>query len=268
MSASSSGSRSAQRSARLRMFRVATCRRSIAVRLRLAAARARRGAPGEASARGRGRRDRDRERERRALALLGLDPDPPAVPLDDVAGDRQPEARSRRPPRSAGTVDLVEALEDPRPVGLRDPDAVVRDRRHDLRRRPRRTRDPTSPPSGLNLTALWTRLTNDLAEPRLVAADRRQAAARGATTSVTPWRSANRRSRSDGVLGEPRRGRRRRRARAVPPLSMRARSSSSLTIWTRWPVSTSILRDPLAHPRPGPRRRRPPHRGPASRRAG
>ena len=65
--------------------------------------------------------------------LLGLDPDPPAVLLDDVAGDRQPEAGPAAGlGAQARTVDLVEALEDPSAGGARDADPVILDRRHDL----------------------------------------------------------------------------------------------------------------------------------------
>ena len=75
--------------------------------------------------------DRQRERERRAHALLGLDPDPAAVLLDDVARDREAEARAADP-RDARPVDLVEPLEDPGLVGLRDADPVVLDGRDQL----------------------------------------------------------------------------------------------------------------------------------------
>ena len=91
-------------------------------------------------------RDRQGERERRPAALLGLDPDPAAVLLDDVAGDRQAEARAAAP--DARPVDLVEPLEDPRLVGLRDADAVVLDRDDDARRpSDAGPRTVTSPPS-------------------------------------------------------------------------------------------------------------------------
>ena len=52
--------------------------------------------------------------------------------LDDVPGDRQPETRAAA--ADADPVDLVEPLEDPGLVGLRDADPVVLDRQ----RRPRR----------------------------------------------------------------------------------------------------------------------------------
>src|SRR5207247_9206279 len=72
-----------------------------------------------------GRRDGQRDRERGAAALLRIDPDPPAMLLDDVPGDRQSQ------PGPAATdpdaVDLVEALEDPGLICLRDADAVILD---------------------------------------------------------------------------------------------------------------------------------------------
>src|SRR5512139_2614810 len=103
MSASSSGRRSSQRSARLRMLRVATSRRSMGTSVR--------GGDGNG------------KREYRAAALLGLDPDPATVALHDVAGDREPEAGAA--PADPGPVGLVEALEDPALVDLRDADALV-----------------------------------------------------------------------------------------------------------------------------------------------
>ncbi len=72
------------------------------------------------------RADGQRDGERRPGALLRLDADRPAVPLDDVPGDREaePGAAAARP----GTVDLVEALEDPAAIPTGDPDPVVDDR--------------------------------------------------------------------------------------------------------------------------------------------
>src|SRR5919109_1501753 len=76
--------------------------------------------PGSVVQRSGGRLGRHRQgkRERRADTLLRLDPDPAAVLLDDVPGDRQAETG---------------------PASL--------------------TLTVTSPPPGLNLTALWRRLT-------------------------------------------------------------------------------------------------------------
>src|SRR6186997_3167138 len=113
MSASRSGSRSSQRSARLRMLSVATLSVATLLVCRL------------------GRdRDRQRERERRPDPLLRLDPDPAAVLLQDVPGDRQ--AQPRAATADPGPVDLVEPLEDPALVALRNADALVRNRHDDL----------------------------------------------------------------------------------------------------------------------------------------
>src|SRR3954470_5280145 len=109
MSASRSGNRSNQRSARLRMFSVATWSRSI----------------GPSVASGWWWRDRQREREGTADAFGRFDPDPPAVLLDDVARDRQAESRAARPAPEARPVDLVEPLEDPGLGGARDAHPVV-----------------------------------------------------------------------------------------------------------------------------------------------
>ncbi len=50
--------------------------------------------------------------------------------FDHVARDREPETGA--PAANPHAVDLVEALEDPRPIGRRDADAVVLDRENDL----------------------------------------------------------------------------------------------------------------------------------------
>ena len=98
----------------------------------------------------------------------------------------------------------------------------------------------TSPPSGLNFTALWSEVDEDLAEPRRVAADGRQAGRRPRPAARRPGgRRTGAAARS--IRSRPGRGRPGRRPGSSPPLSIRDRSSSSLTIWTRWPVSTSIL---------------------------
>src|SRR6187455_3151728 len=98
--------RSGQRSARLRMFSVATCRRSTR-------------SPGSV-----GPGDRQGEPEGRADAFLRLDPDPAAVALDDVAGDGQAEAGAATRFRTlARPVGLVEALEHAVLGGARDADA-------------------------------------------------------------------------------------------------------------------------------------------------
>ena len=145
------------------------------------------------------------------------------------------------PPADARAVGLVEALEDRAArsaFAMPIPWSVTETRRRRRRRAARATR--TSPPSGLNLTALWTRLTNTwpsrASSPRIV---------RHAGLDVDGERDAL-------ALGEQPEPLRRRPRRAGPrstssssrswlPPSIRARSSSSLTIWTRWPVSTSIF---------------------------
>ena len=112
-------------------------------------------------------------------------------------------------------------------------------------RRPRRpapalVRITTSPPSGLNFTALWTRLTTTWPSRARSPRIGRQAAARRRPRASTPCRSANSRSRSaDSAASAPMSTPSTRSS--VPPPSIRDRSSSSLTIWTRWPVSTSTL---------------------------
>ena len=191
---------------------------------------------------------RQRERERAAGPLDRLDPDPAAVLLDDVARDGKPEPGRRRPRRgrapgrpcrSARRSAAWAARGMPTPWSSTDDD--------DVRRPIARTATTTSPPSGLNFTALWSEVDDDLAEPGRVAADRRAAARATSTRRVTPWRSANSRSRSvDSVATWPRS--RTSRTPSAPPLSIRDRSSSSLTIWTRWPGLDLDLVDPVAHP--------------------
>ena len=164
MSARISGSRSGQRSARFRMLSVATC------------------SGPSASWAGRcqadGVRDREGERERRAGALGRLDPDPPAVLLDDVAGDGQAEARSpaglARGPRP---VDLVEALEDRAWAALRDADA--RDPRPTRPPRPSSARDRHDDLAAVRaeLHRVVDEVDDDLAEPGRIATDGRQVAA-------------------------------------------------------------------------------------------
>ena len=63
---------------------------------------------------------------------------------------------------------------------------------HDLAVSRRDVRTTTSPPSGLNLTALWTRLTTTWPSRALVAADRRQLA--GATSTTQSARPVGRRT--------------------------------------------------------------------------
>ena len=80
---------------------------------------------------------------------------------------------------------------------------------------------------------------DDLAEPRLVAADRREAR-RDVDDEAQALALGEEPEPLGRVRGDPP------EVDVVeqdsgPPPSIRARSSSSLTIWTRWPVSTSIL---------------------------
>ena len=206
MSARRSGSRSSQRSARFRMLSVAT--RSDP-------------SPAVCPVRGRSTPTDDAtgsvHGERRSPPLLGLDPDPAAVPLDDVAGDRQSKPRSAA--ADAHPVDLVEPLEDPALVGLRDADAVVLDRQRDLvADAPNR-----DPDLGVAVVARAVRVLrvepelqgvveevdDDLAEPRLVAANRRH---RLADVDDEPEALAiGEEPQSVGRLGRrPARGRRRR----------------------------------------------------------
>ena len=80
----------------------------------------------------------------------------------------------------------------------------------------------------------------NLAEPVLVAADRRDALRQIQRRSAGP--GVRRRAAAARRWPGPRGRGRRRRAAAAPSRSRSAtRSSSSLTIWVRWPVSTSIL---------------------------
>ena len=87
-----------------------------------------------------------------------LQPDPAAVQLDDPPrqGEPEPGALGLRGAAAA----LLEGLEDPLPVRLGDADARVGDRHHAPRRpRPRPGRS-TVPPSGVNFTALLSRLSS------------------------------------------------------------------------------------------------------------
>ena len=256
MSASSRGSRSDQRSARLRMFSVATCRRSIGLLRGLRRS-------GRASAAiGSG------ERERRADPLLGFDPDPAAVLLDDVPRDGEARGRSRRPRRGRAPGPPCRSARRSapgRPSGCR-PRGPRRTSITSRRRRPA-PRRVTSPPSGLNLTALWRRLTRTW--PRRASSPRTGGTRLGHVHAQRDALALGEQAQPLDRLGRRSgRGRRRRAGSAEPPLSMRDRSSSSLTIWTRWPGLDLDLADPVAHLAPGRRRRPRPPRGSASRRAG
>ena len=101
------------------------------------------------------------------------------------------------------------------------------------------TRITTSLLAGLNFTALWSRLRS--AWPRRSPSPRtRGSRGSASTTSPTPCRSAKRASRSTVACVSAARSTSW-RTRAALPLSILERSSSSFTIWTRWPVSTSIF---------------------------
>src|SRR5687767_12686882 len=63
--------------------------------------------------------------ERAAPAQDALTQDPSAEQLDELAGDVQAEARAL--PVPAGVAELLEGVEEPGLVGLRDPDAGVDD---------------------------------------------------------------------------------------------------------------------------------------------
>ena len=217
MSASSSGRRSNQRSARLRMFRVATCRRSI-------------GLP-QLGRLG----DRDRERERAAGSLRRFRPGSGRrAASDDVAGDGQAQTGPAALAADTRPVDLEEALEDPRLGRPRDADAVSATLMTTVRR-PRRTRDRDGAATpGLNLTALWRRLTQELPEPARHRPGPAAAPAPGARPEVDPLPLGEQRAAGGcRVMGDPPPARARSSCVERLPLSMRDRSSSSLTIWTR-----------------------------------
>ncbi len=142
--------------------------------------------------------------EGRPRPLGRLHPDAATVLLDDVAGDGQARGRSRRPRRgpAPGPPCRSARRSGPgRPAGSRP-----HGRPPSMTTLPSRTvtATVTSPPSGLNLTALWRRLTRTW--PRRAASPRTGGRPAGTSTrSATPWRSANRRSRSvDSVASRPR----------------------------------------------------------------
>src|SRR6476646_9244149 len=156
MSASNSGRRSSQRSARLRMLSVATVNLATPLVCRLD-----------------GDGDRQRERERRPDPLLGFDPDPAAVLLQDVPRDRQAQAGAAAP--DAGPVDLVEALEDPALVGFRDADPLVGDRDDDLAVVSPGPDRHVAAAVGAELHRVVEEVDDDLADPSLIAPDPGQA---------------------------------------------------------------------------------------------
>src|SRR6478752_7264407 len=159
MSASRSGSRSNQRSARLRMLSVATWSRSIC--------------PSVVMVSGWWWRDGPREREGAADALGRLDPDPSSVLFDDVARDREAEPRAAGPAAEARPVDLVEPLEDPRLGRPRDAGPVIGHGHDDIRlRRLRGDHDLAAVRAELH--GVVEEVDDDLPEAILVAADARQ----------------------------------------------------------------------------------------------
>src|SRR5829696_5278201 len=193
MSARSNGRRSSQRSARLRMLRVATSRRSNGAsgggwgsghgrgRLgRRQAAVTRLGVVQGWRVRGavatcggwRARPERELEQEGGALAQLGFGPDAAAMALDDMASDGKAEPGAA--PSDTGPVDLVEALEDARAVRLRDPHPVVGHRREGIVPvAPHRYPDLAT--FGTELHRVVDQVDEHLPQPGLVAADGRHA---------------------------------------------------------------------------------------------
>ena len=125
--------------------------------------------------------------------------------FDDVAGDRQAEPGPAGLAADPRPVDLVEALEDPRLGRPRDADAVIGHGADDPPPSRDATATVTSPPSGLNLTALWSRLTKTWPRRAASPRTRRQVGRRPRPAGSTPWRSAKRRSRSvESVAIRPR----------------------------------------------------------------
>ena len=136
----------------------ALCERFLA-RRRLRSAAAKTGyesGPERGISRGRGSRAgpdcRQAQAHQRAAAGAALGLHRAAVALGDPPDDRQAEPRSRQLASRGGA---VEAVEDPRQVLGVDPGPVVADRDLALGRRPSTS---TSPPSGLHLIALSSRL--------------------------------------------------------------------------------------------------------------
>ena len=160
MSASRSGSRSNQRSARLRMFSVATWSRSI-------------GLPRDCRLVGQGGGAMGSENENvLPIPSVEFDPDPAPVLLDDVAGDGQAEPRPAGLAADPRPVHLVEPFEDARLGGLRDADPMVGHRHDDVRRR-RADRDVDLAAVRAELHGVVEQVDEDLAEAVAVAADRR-----------------------------------------------------------------------------------------------
>src|SRR4051794_35988360 len=73
----------------------------------------------------------DSEEERGADTFFAGCPDTPTVHLDQVAGNRESESSTARPP-CRGTINLCEALEDQVQLFLRNADTRIRYADHDL----------------------------------------------------------------------------------------------------------------------------------------
>ena len=157
------------------------------------------------------------------------------------------------PPRTRDPVDLVEPLEDPGLVRRRDADPVVLDGRTtsspspgrdpDLGRSSVATRSSPSPAADPRPARTSGRCGRGSRRPGRDAPRRRGPAAGRPRHRRPAAAPADRRTggaaRAASVATRPRSTSSRRTS--GPPPSIRARSSSSLTIWTRWPVSTSIF---------------------------
>ena len=185
MSASRSGSRSNQRSARLRMLRVATCSRSIGL---LRGAVRRDGATVEAST------GSENENVLPDPSTDSTQIRPPCCSMMWRAIAR-PRPVPPAAPRKPRPVDLVEALEDPRLGRARDADAVVLDGDDDLRP-VARTATSDLAAVGAELHRVVEEVDEDLPDPLLVAVDARGRCSARRPAASTPWRSANSRSRS------------------------------------------------------------------------
>ena len=211
---------------------------------RLLVAQALTGVPGLRVDGAAGRGDRDRERERRAAPFLGLDPDPAAVAFDDVARDREAESRAAAP--DARPVGLVEALEDALLVRLRDARPVVDDRGDDLAAGGPH-RDPHLAAVGAELDRVVDEVDEDLAEARLVGADRREPG-RDVDHQRDRVALGEQPQPLDGALREPAEidvVRQRQLAAALDPGEVEELADHLDEV----PGLDLDLRDPLAHPR-------------------
>ena len=175
-------------------------------------------------------------------ALLALDPDPAAVGLGDVARDGQTRGRCRpcrgrgpgRPCRSA------RRSRSGRRAGCRRPGRATDD--HHLAVDAARA-DRHLLTGRRELDRVVEQVDQQLAQPLVVAAAPAAASAAGGSSAAARRPGARRTcaaapSTAHAPAAPPRHPR---DAACVAACSIRDRSSSSLTIWTRWPVSTSIL---------------------------